>query len=375
MEQYPDADGPHFLFTAVPTLFLAPATPPERGHTASIAARVARFFRGEWDSLFSDALRRRTPLPTRTSRRTPVTTTSGDERRIARCLRLAACNETSRGDVQLWSYADDTYLVGPPDRVLHHFTGVVRRLGGLGLAVQPHKCLVHHTSVILPRDVQAFTDLGIEVARRGLTVTGVPVGTETFVTTSLRDRLERMAGVLPWLPRLRQPQTAARLLSACVSTRPQYLARTVPPSPEVRAIFAAWDARLGATFQQLLVRGSRCGSLAYGGTLRGLPAHSGGAVAGGFMLSSRSPHSPVSPGRAPRDALMVIVDVSVADPQREGNAQFRRMAPTQIGGAAARRVQDKLRHWRPVLQGLQPDPEFYACVVETFGCLSPRMSL
>ncbi|GJP84682.1 hypothetical protein CLOP_g14735, partial [Closterium sp. NIES-67] len=80
-------------------------------------------------------------------------------------------------------------------------------------------------------------------------------------------------------------------------------------------------------------------------------------------------------GRAPRDALMVIVDVSVADPQREGNAQFRRMAPTQIGGAAARRVQDKLRHWRPVLQGLQPDPEFYACVVETFGCLSPRMSL
>ncbi|GJP80295.1 hypothetical protein CLOP_g10522 [Closterium sp. NIES-67] len=126
MEKYPDADGPHILFTAVPTLFLAPATPPERGHTASIAARVARFFRG----------------------------------------------------------------------------------------------------------------------------------TDTFVTISLRDRLERMAGVLPWLPRLRQPQTAARLLSACVSTRPQYLARTVPPSPEVRAIFAAWDACLGATLQQLLVRGT-----------------------------------------------------------------------------------------------------------------------
>ncbi|GJP82181.1 hypothetical protein CLOP_g12390 [Closterium sp. NIES-67] len=579
MEQYPDADGPHFLFTAVPTLFLAPATPPERGHTASIAARIARFFRGEWDPLFSDALRRRTPLPTRTSRRTPGTATSGDERRIAHCLRLAACNETSRacaalesaeaapdtdrtvhslrakhpsaerplpewlstfhegglvlsathlrqaiftasrgssggptgwvaehlrdtflafphtlpsllsvyqlwlggrcpsaarsllasstlvalakpngdvrpiaigevlvrvlsravclqlrdqmarvflasqqfgvgvtcgtevtvrgvvraladhpgwvvlqldvanafnsffrdvlfqalhaspefrclipfirlfygtpsdliyragrgvttmhsergtrqgdplspflyaltqrlalepvlagGDVQLWSYADDTYLVGPPDRVLHHFTEVVRRLGELGLAVQPHKCLVHHTSAILPSEVQAFTGLGIEVARRGLTVTGVPVGTDTFVRTSLRDRLERMAGVL---------------LEGASGDQTEQQPAQQQQTP------AARTGRIGA------------------------PAR-----------------IPDLTCRAPRDALMVIVDVSVADPQREGNAQFRRMAPTQIGGAAARWVQDKLRHWRPVLQGVQPDPEFYACVVETFGCLS-----
>ncbi|CAI5501220.1 unnamed protein product [Closterium sp. Naga37s-1] len=73
--------------------------------------------------------------------------------------------------------------------------------------------------------------LGIESARRGLTVTGVLVGTISFVEHSLPDRLERMGRVLPWLPRLRQPQTAARLLSACVSTRPQYLSRTVPPFP------------------------------------------------------------------------------------------------------------------------------------------------
>ncbi|GJP44896.1 hypothetical protein CLOM_g4297, partial [Closterium sp. NIES-68] len=520
--------------------------------------------------------------------------------------RLALEPVLAGGDVQLWSYADNTYLVGPPDRVLHHFTEVVRRLGELGLAVQPHKCLVHHTSAILPSEVQAFTGLGIEVARRGLTVTGVPVGTDTFVRTSLRDRLERMAGVLPWLPKLRQPQTAARLLSACVSTRPQYLARTVPPSPEVRAIFAAWDARLGATFQQLLVRGTwregdaickaaleqaflpirlggfgirrmeriapvsylcswaQCApilcslpsvgegfrqSFASGEPvqidphimmaqealpadvlrlMRAWPSCATGALDGLFREASRHikvhalesvrtrhtdplhlarltslqgpgagawlttvpyadslripeaqwqvascfrlglpipqlvlagqcscgeeiadmsvPHHAVrcarfavattihdtvkymlrdfadeagfavqvedtaliphleaararlqteqqpaqqqqtpaartgrigAPARipdltcrAPRDALMVIVDVSVADPQREGNAQFRRMAPTQIGGAAARRVQDKLRHWRPVLQGLQPDPEFYACVMETFGCLS-----
>ncbi|CAI5460886.1 unnamed protein product [Closterium sp. Yama58-4] len=36
--------------------------------------------------------------------------------------------------------------------------------------------------------------------------------------------------------------------------------------------------------------------------------------------------------------LMVIVDVSIAVPQREGNVQLRRATPTQIGVAAARRV-------------------------------------
>ncbi|CAI6008072.1 unnamed protein product [Closterium sp. NIES-65] len=527
--QDPEAAGPTFLLAAAPTLFLVPATPPDRSHTAAIATRISRFGRGEWAELVSDALGRRTPLPRRTGHRSRTATdpSTADERRIARCLRLAACNETSRacaalesaeaapntqgtiqrlqskhpnaerptpawqsgfqgsplvlsvdhlhraiftaprgssrgpsgwvaehlrdtflafpqslhfllavyqqwlrgrcapavrsllasstlvalaksnmdvrpiaigevlvrilsravclqlrdqmarvflasqqfgvgvtcgtevvvrgvrraladhpdwvvlqldvanafnsfhrdrmfqalqaspefqclipfiglfygtpsdlhyrsgtgvvtmhsergtrqgdplspflyalaqrlalepvlveGDVQLWSYADDTYVLGPPDRVLHHFAEIVRRLGEMGLAAQPHKCLVYQTESFLSRDLEAFTGLGIEVARRGLTVTGVPVGTVSFVEQSLPDRLERMGRVLPWLPRLRQPQTAARLLSACVSTRPQYLSRTVPPSPAVISSFTRWDARLGETFQQLLASGT-----------------------------------------------------------------------------------------------------------------------
>ncbi|CAI6006377.1 unnamed protein product [Closterium sp. NIES-64] len=527
--QDPEAAGPTFLLAAAPTLFLVPATPPDRSHTAAIATRISRFGRGEWAELVSDALGRRTPLPRRTGHRSRTATdpSTADERRIARCLRLAACNETSRacaalesaeaapdtqgtiqrlqskhpnaerptpawqsgfqrsplvlsvdhlrraiftaprgssgvpsgwvaehlrdtflafpqslhfllavyqqwlrgrcapaarsllasstlvalaksnmdvrpiaigevlvrilsravclqlrdqmarvflasqqfgvgvtcgtevvvrgvrraladhpdwvvlqpdvanafnsfhrdrmfqalqaspefqclipfiglfygtpsdlhyrsgtgvvtmhsergtrqgdplspflyaltqrlalepvlveGDVQLWSYADDTYVLGPPDRVLHHFTEIVRRLGEMGLAAQPHKCLVYQTESFLSRDLEAFTGLGIEVARRGLTVTGVPVGTVSFVEQSLPDRLERMGRVLPWLPRLRQPQTAARLLSACVSTRPQYLSRTVPHSPAVISSFTRWNARLGETFQQLLASGT-----------------------------------------------------------------------------------------------------------------------
>ncbi|CAI5957983.1 unnamed protein product [Closterium sp. NIES-65] len=123
--------------------------------------------------------------------------------------RVALQPVLAEGDVQLWSYADDTYVLGPPSTVLHHFAEIVRHLRELGLVVQPHKCLVYGRDFVTSREVEAFTSLGIEVARRGLTVTGVPVGSDAFVERSLPERLERMGRVLPWLPRLRQPQTAA----------------------------------------------------------------------------------------------------------------------------------------------------------------------
>ncbi|CAI5985159.1 unnamed protein product [Closterium sp. NIES-65] len=100
-----EAPGPTLLLAAAPTLLLAPATSPERSNTAVIAARIIRFGRGEWHELISAALQRRTPLPLQAARGARASTFSPtpDDRRIARYLRLAACNETSRACAALES--------------------------------------------------------------------------------------------------------------------------------------------------------------------------------------------------------------------------------------------------------------------------------
>ncbi|CAI5528467.1 unnamed protein product [Closterium sp. Naga37s-1] len=132
-------------------------------------------------------------------------------------------------------------------------------------SIANRRALQHHTPFCHPADA-ARRAQALHDTSSVLPSLSEPQGTRTHFTYAqwqtleyfdcVPDRLEKMGRVLPWLPRLRQPQTAARLLSACVSTRPQYLSRTVPPSPAVLSSFARWDARLGETFQQLLASGT-----------------------------------------------------------------------------------------------------------------------
>ncbi|GJP32842.1 hypothetical protein CLOM_g17437, partial [Closterium sp. NIES-68] len=76
--------------------------------------------------------------------------------------RLALEPVLADGDVQLWSYADDTYVLGTPERVLQSFTAIQRRLGELGLSVQPHKCLVYPAASTRPEELAGFTALGLD---------------------------------------------------------------------------------------------------------------------------------------------------------------------------------------------------------------------
>ncbi|CAI5953250.1 unnamed protein product [Closterium sp. NIES-64] len=108
------------------------------------------------------------------------------------------------------------------------------RLEWVGLEVQAQKCRFWECE---GREVERAVPLGMQRVDEGLTVVGVPIGEEVWEVVRLRERLRQLQAPLPWLPLLDHPQMASHLLAIAVSVRPMYLARTMPPRPEVVEAF------------------------------------------------------------------------------------------------------------------------------------------
>ncbi|CAI7862459.1 unnamed protein product [Closterium sp. NIES-53] len=146
------------------------------------------------------------------------------------------------------SYADDTFLVGPPSTITAAFTALTNRLHSLGLTVQPSKC-----SIWCPLDwpQDCATPSGVPIAPNGLNVEGVPIGSDGYIISTVQEKLDSFAASLPLLHQLHDPQTASRILSQCVSARPSFLLRTVSPFPEIHDLFRSWDSTILDHFTQL----------------------------------------------------------------------------------------------------------------------------
>ncbi|CAI6005397.1 unnamed protein product [Closterium sp. NIES-64] len=136
-------------------------------------------------------------------------------------------------DILFLSYADDIYILGPAARILEAFGVLRERLEWVGLEVQAHKCRFWERE---GGDVERALPLGMQ-RMEGLTVVGVPIGEEDWEVARLRERLRQLQGPLPWLPLLDHPEMASHLLAIAVSARPMYLARTMPPRPDVVEAF------------------------------------------------------------------------------------------------------------------------------------------
>ncbi|CAI7863158.1 unnamed protein product [Closterium sp. NIES-53] len=150
-------------------------------------------------------------------------------------------------DLLFLSYADDTYILGPAARLLEAFGLLREGMQGVGLEVQAPKCRFWVWEAF---DSVQEMPLGMQRVEEGLTVVGIPIGAEDWEVARLWEQLRQLQTPLPWLPLLDHPQMASHLLAISFSAQPMYLARTVPPRPEVV------DSSLEDCFEQLFPSGT-----------------------------------------------------------------------------------------------------------------------
>ncbi|CAI5930510.1 unnamed protein product [Closterium sp. NIES-65] len=115
---------------------------------------------------------------------------------------------------------------------------------------------LHYRSGPLIEMLQSSSDLtppsDIVIALNGITVAGVPIGSDTHIISTVQDKLHSFSSSLPLLHDLHDPQTASRILSLCVSARPSFLLRTVAPFPEIDELYTDWDNSLLDHFVRLI---------------------------------------------------------------------------------------------------------------------------
>ncbi|CAI5482229.1 unnamed protein product [Closterium sp. Yama58-4] len=237
--------------------------------------------------------------------------------------------KTEYADLLFLSYADDTYILGPRERVLAAYEALRERLDGLGLEVQPHKCKLWERGRDQDGEERNETvPPGMQQTWTGLTVVGVPIGEEDWEVASLRRRLTELHAPVPWLPLLDHPQIASHLLAIAVSARPIYLTRTMPPRPEVVEAFRDWDTKLEDCFEELFPDSTwdhDSGKSQMARLQLHLPAR-----LGGFGIRSAADLSPLSYACGWCQAVSDVARLGVAGEERMFEEFFRTPEATTL---------------------------------------------
>lgn len=204
--------------------------------------------------------------------------------------------------VDVLAYLDDVHLVGPPDAVMEAFHTFEVLAGRVGLVVNPHKS---HT---------------LDADDEGMLAVGVPVGKAQFVHDTMATLLREKADVLPLLGGL-HPRIALALLRQCVSARPMYWARTLPPAA-AEGPFAEFDLRIDGVLATLCNRELTV-LTGVGRHIRHLPAYLGGLGVRRFDSARRLCWAASFGAALPflrehvRSAQMALTDDAYLDPLRQ----------------------------------------------------------
>ncbi len=142
------------------------------------------------------------------------------------------------------SYMDDITIAAPFE-VCQEVVDLIEKLAlEINLVLNRSKCILNCPQPIEGSDVPLPSIRDVITNTEGLSVLGVPLGTDVFVNDELKKRLELLTEYqwcLEYLGRS-QPQMALTILRYCVATVPLYLVRCLDPDSQChRDFFKAAD--------------------------------------------------------------------------------------------------------------------------------------
>ena len=132
--------------------------------------------------------------------------------------------------VMFIAYLDDCYIVGPPDAVRRAFRQLCgngqHSVRSIGLRVRTTKCGVHGGAA---QELERLaTELGVRCLPDGLTVVGVPLGSESYSASTLSQRSDKVVGLVEKLCALPlSKQSQFLLLRSSLAVRLAHLQRAV----------------------------------------------------------------------------------------------------------------------------------------------------
>ena len=131
-------------------------------------------------------------------------------------------------------FADDGRFVGPPNHVLFVMKEFERRIQKrLGLRYNNKKCSIWFLDVASKRDFEMHhPECPYPTTLDGTVVAGVPIGTEQFVKSELKKKIDHvLSETKKIITMLRKTslQNLYALLTYCCNTRVQHLAQVLPP--------------------------------------------------------------------------------------------------------------------------------------------------
>ena len=146
---------------------------------------------------------------------------------------LSEVSASLRDDEKVFAYLDDIYIVAKPSRTRELYDTIRHSLEvRIGISTNEAKTRCWNAQGVMPPNMDHGWRGGddLPTTERGLIILGTPVGHDDFVQTHLekiRNEQETLVEVLKKFP---DTQAAWLILSMCVTVRPNYLLRSLPPN-------------------------------------------------------------------------------------------------------------------------------------------------